>query len=212
LRSSVARAPPRPLNGQYVMRRRGLLRPWLFNIAAAASLLLCVLAVALWLGSYWLQPTLIWTEPLRLFGVGVSRGSFFLDDGRQGPGDSGRFTGPAGAAFVFVRSPAAFTTPNALTREWRGLGFEYLERSPPTTFRRVLIPCWPLALAFAIAPALWYRRRGIARERSGEYRCSTCGYDLRATPDRCPECGAAPKPPHNPPTQRTATAGKGAVE
>lgn len=55
--------------------------------------------------------------------------------------------------------------------------------SAPHWFVAGVLAAWPLLQV----AALWRRRR-----RHGAGRCPGCGYDLRATPDRCPECGAIP--------------------
>jgi hypothetical protein len=51
---------------------------------------------------------------------------------------------------------------------------------------------WFLALAFAIAPILRFRPHLARNRRLRAGHCQSCGYDLRATPDRCPECGIIP--------------------
>jgi 4-amino-4-deoxy-L-arabinose transferase-like glycosyltransferase len=57
----------------------------------------------------------------------------------------------------------------------------------------VVVPHWLPLILTAIAPAsrcrAWLRNRTQRRQRG---RCAKCGYDLRATPQRCPECGAIP--------------------
>ena len=58
-----------------------------------------------------------------------------------------------------------------------------------------IVPAWVLgAIAMVTGtPVVVAARRSIAkRRRAAAQLCITCGYDLRATPERCPECGLIP--------------------
>jgi hypothetical protein len=84
--------------------------------------------------------------------------------------------------------PARFATPP--DNQW--LGFRYSSgRLWRNAFREIEVPLWALSLPvpLAVACVVSLRRlRRARRKRAG--LCPACGYDLRASPDRCPECGA----------------------
>jgi hypothetical protein len=70
--------------------------------------------------------------------------------------------------------------PFAIDHAWRPDDTGYLGVRVPAWF------CTAVPLPPVVAIPLWRRR---LRRRRAEGVCPQCGYDLRATPDRCPECG-----------------------
>ena len=82
---------------------------------------------------------------------------------------------------VWLRVPGFSAVTTTTSAHWsRG---RYLD---------VSVPLWFIALLASILPVAWelrYRRARRRRIRMRRGQCVACGYDLRATPDRCPECG-----------------------
>ena len=61
--------------------------------------------------------------------------------------------------------------------------------------RIVMVPAWTVFTTLALPSVRWLilvRRRRQMRRLAMIGCCATCGYDLRATLHRCPECGTIP--------------------
>ena len=99
-----------------------------------------------------------------------------------------RMDGREGVRVYQVVDPPLPSSP----KYWE-LRFRVLSTGDPHAFW-VAVPYWMLILIGLPLPVWTWDRRRRARARQARGLCVGCGYDLRASPDRCPECGRAVKP------------------
>lgn len=195
--------------GGHAMLRR------LWTFFGSVSLLLFVAVCVLWVRSFWVGDAVEWRRVTRDDRI-IWSWYMVLSSGKGGVGLS-RDAEDYEAAYATLDD----TGPRWLLEGWRRRAPTYPQpafhagagkpspmfalrwgdagnRRSGTVRWELILPYWVPALLFALAPAarLWRlvrNRRASGRASLG--RCRACGYDLRATPDRCPECGAAAATP-----------------
>lgn len=196
------------------MRRR------LFNLVTAASLLLCVAVGGLWVRSLghfeqfhiryarWPKPEegrrvyviVSWySNTLRLSVIDSAVVAAHFRDWSGDRLNHFRQRRPPGLHFAFDGED--------VTREMNGYRPGFAAHFYPDTDRPpaygdqyvLAVRPWLPTLLLAVLPALWLH--GFIKTRRARRRglCPRCGYDLCATPDRCPECGHVSEPRCEPP-------------
>ena len=182
-------------------------RSRLFNGMAALSLLLCVTTAGLCVRSYWRQDEIAFLpKPTSTCFLGDWRGR--VEVTRQYvtpavPSGWGASTSNYGTVGEFrqvgwVRGGGScdphLVAPNAFYfGHTVNLGYAIISSTRISqAFDVWAVPFWLIALAFAMPPAFLGLSMLRNSRRSRRGLCASCGYDLRATPDRCPECGTAP--------------------
>jgi hypothetical protein len=190
---------------------------WTFHAVAAMSLLICVLAfcsrvLALIANDRWMyegdssindgKGTLGWSYQLESDG-----GELVLSHGKSV--DPARVYSYLPAQWSHQQSAAAALDgeklfwafrPNSYIKSRKGFAFgdftllEYQTSALALNRTNYImaIPSWFVMGAGAVLPAIWeYKHRALfyRRRRGKRGMCVNCGYDLRATPKMCPECG-----------------------
>ena len=190
----------------------------LLTLCSALSMLLCAAVCVLWVRSYWRPDSLLWKEAHwrgdSYFHLQSSRGVIAIEwyvETISGDSDvmkerffNERYLGTApGSEPVteFEYHNSYIRQFPDLPRNWSGFFFfQQPDSIPPDSdgislsydLAVVEMPYWPVALVTSVLPACLLlttvrRRRRQRRLHAG--LCPACGYDLRASPGRCPECG-----------------------
>jgi hypothetical protein len=171
------------------------LRRRLFNLAAAVSLLVCATVAVVWVRSQSMADEILLKGDRTTLQVITHGDEVFLRQwlphDRQGERSTGVFH-RVGRQYNLRRPAYPPGTPLLTRLGFDGYGFDEPALFDGAPARAVTVPYWFLILLTLVTPTLWAWaavRRFRRNRRATVGLCPLCDYDLRATPDRCPECG-----------------------
>jgi hypothetical protein len=187
----------------------------LFNFAVGVSLLLCVATCVLWVRGRFVGDCFsfhafedvgarsYWTErDLRFGRGGVGMNEWVKSRERDPTSSSPGYPDREILMFPFHMTGKPEIPNFCLGPEdeagWYGFkhgAFAHIDRTnlrPRESGWQVVIPYWAIWLATSIFPSAWLLSDRARRRRLRRGLCGVCGYDLRASPGQCPECGALP--------------------
>lgn len=156
-----------------------------FTFSSVLSLLLCIGVVALWLRSYWRHD-----DAGMLF-----RRTLVSVESNMGKVAFIRIVSHTGAPrrvprLYWASEEASF---NFIWDISGGHQFSHGQETFQSPGGQAVLecwstPCWFWAILTFILPAVMVVRKRV-RPPCGPQVCRRCGYDLRASTERCPECG-----------------------
>jgi hypothetical protein len=183
---------------------------------AAVSLLLCCVAVYKWARSYLPPDAHVHSFDGRLVLV--------FTDGEATKQFNDRYVDRTDRLYSGVtwlwrmlragRDPVHFTGTPPAPRYAAALGVERFEHAATVSrpdWVIFTVPYAYVAAAAAAGPILWLGARLARRRRFGRGQCGNCGYDLRESSDRCPECGTPVPRREDPASAPASSEGKAAA-
>ncbi|MDB5298758.1 MAG: hypothetical protein JWO87_421 [Phycisphaerales bacterium] len=175
----------------------------LFAFASMLSLLLFMATAVLWVRSYSIQDQFVWQRPDARRALRSAPGHAVVNldlanwsgGGKDSYGIKYQSGPPTPAADDLLRMYTLSIGPSDTILHWQWGGITWWRWQAPygSSIAILIVPLRAVAAITAVLPLGWLTGRYRARRRRQRVGlCPSCGYDLRATPNRCPECGAMP--------------------